>query len=434
MTPEPAKPAVAISIAREQQLIKLLMSFLVTGILFMVFPGTFLGVWNLFVISDAHSASSVSAAWMQAHGHAQLFGWIGSFILGIGFYSIPNLRRVSAWSFWDGWLVWALWTSGVALRWLTNVYQWQWTTLLPLSAVLELLAVMLFLVRSIQGHRMQGKIKGSVEPWAALVIGGTIGFIATMSVNVYESFVLAFLAGDSPAFPADFNSRFLILSVWSFPVPIAWGFTARWMPVFLGLRPSKKSLILLAFVINSIGIIAALANLLMASSLIILLGAILIVIAIRILEQAEKPAKIQGVHRSFPAFMRIAYAWFLIAAAIGVWAAIEPDSLGIGGAGRHALTVGYLMTMVFAVAPRMLPGFLGKKKLFSERLMLFALLLTNIGCAVRVTSEIIAYQHYAEWAWVLLPISATLELTGVVVFTINMVGTFLEKPMLAPAK
>ena len=102
MESECSKPSVPISIAREQQLIRLLMAYLITGLLFMVLPGTFLGVWSLFAISNAQSATSVPAAWIQAHGHAQLFGWIGSFILGIGFYSIPNLRRVSAWSFWAG--------------------------------------------------------------------------------------------------------------------------------------------------------------------------------------------------------------------------------------------------------------------------------------------------------------------------------------------
>lgn len=145
-------PSVPISIAREQQLIKLLMVYLIAGLLFMVLPGTFLGVWNLFAISNAQSATSVPAAWIQAHGHAQLFGWIGSFILGIGFYSIPNLRRVSAWSFWDGWLIWAFWTAGVALRWLADVYLWQWRVLLPLAGVFELVAVMIFLLRSMQGE------------------------------------------------------------------------------------------------------------------------------------------------------------------------------------------------------------------------------------------------------------------------------------------
>ncbi len=430
METEPTKPAVPISIAREQHLIKLLMTYLVTGILFMVLPGTFLGVWNLFAISNAQSATSVPAAWIQAHGHAQLFGWIGSFILGIGFYSIPNLRRVSAWSFWDGWLVWALWTVGVALRWLTDVYLWQWRILLPTSSLLELLAVVLFFMRSIQGHRMQNKLKSRIEPWALLVVAGTVGLILTMLFNAYESFILA--AGTSPAFPTEFNGRFLILSIWSFPVPIAWGFTARWMPVFLGLKPLRSKFILAALAVNIMGIIAALAKASLAGSILLLVGTIIMVSALRIFEHIKSPAKTQGVHKTFPLFMRIAYAWLLIASLFAVWAAMEPSAAGVAGAGRHALTVGYLMTMVFSVGSRMLPAFLGRKKLYSKRLMFLALLLTNTGCLMRVSSETLAYQHYASWAWALLPFSATLELVGVVVFTTNMVGTFFQPPLLAP--
>jgi hypothetical protein len=59
----------------------------------MLLPGTFLGVWNLISISTHQSAQSVSSAWIQVYGHAQIFGCIGTFILGIGFYSIPKLRR-----------------------------------------------------------------------------------------------------------------------------------------------------------------------------------------------------------------------------------------------------------------------------------------------------------------------------------------------------
>ncbi|MBS2004316.1 MAG: NnrS family protein [Cyanobacteria bacterium SZAS LIN-5] len=425
------KPA-PISFVREQQLIKLLMCYLGAGLLFMVLPGTFLGVWNLFAISSAHSATSIPAAWIQAHGHAQLFGWIGSFILGIGFYSIPNLRRVSARSFWDGWLIWGLWCSGVSLRWLANVYLWQWRVLLPISATFELVAVSIFLVRSIQGHRMQGETKGTVESWAQLVIAGSLGLLLAMCFNAFESFSLA-LAGSSPAFPPGFDSTFLILSIWGFPVPIAWGFTAHWMPVFLGLKPFRSKLAFFALATTGVGVAAAIASAYLASSVFLLAAAILMVLALRILESGEKPAKIQGVHRSFPIFMRTAYAWLLGASLLLVWAALEPGSLGIGGAGRHALTVGFLMTMVFTVAPRMLPAFLGRKKLYSELLMFVALLLTNTGCFLRVSSEIIAYQHYASGAWLLLPLSATLELTGVIIFTINMIGTFRQPPLLAPS-
>ena len=113
------------------------MLYVTTGLLFMLLPGTFLGVWNLLAISDRRAADSVAPGWIQAHGHAQIFGWIGSFILGIGFYSIPKLRRMNPFGLYLVWAAWTLWTSGVTLRWLTGVYQWHWRAALPLSAGLD---------------------------------------------------------------------------------------------------------------------------------------------------------------------------------------------------------------------------------------------------------------------------------------------------------
>jgi hypothetical protein len=40
------------------------------------------------------SVERVPAAWIEAHGHAQVFDWIGSFILAIGYYSRPKLRQL----------------------------------------------------------------------------------------------------------------------------------------------------------------------------------------------------------------------------------------------------------------------------------------------------------------------------------------------------
>ena len=82
------EPAILLK-AREESAQRLMMAYAITGLFFMLLPGTFLGVWNLISISGGH-ASAISTAWIQAHGHAQIFGWIGTFILGIGFYSIPK--------------------------------------------------------------------------------------------------------------------------------------------------------------------------------------------------------------------------------------------------------------------------------------------------------------------------------------------------------
>lgn len=83
-----------ITKAREVQLSRMLVAYIAMGLFFMLLPGTFLGVWNLIAISSHRSFETISPAWIQAHGHAQVFGWIGSFILGIGYYSIPKLRRI----------------------------------------------------------------------------------------------------------------------------------------------------------------------------------------------------------------------------------------------------------------------------------------------------------------------------------------------------
>jgi hypothetical protein len=66
--------------------------------------------------------------------------------------------------------------------------------------------------------------------------------------------------------------------------------------------------------------------------------------------------------------------------------------------------------------------------LFSKRLMFFALLLLTIGCALRVSCEIPAYELNWPLAWRLLPVSAIAELTAVALFAINLLVTFTRPP------
>jgi hypothetical protein len=129
---------------RETALARMVMAYIGTGLAFMLLPGTFLGVWNLLSSSNKHAANSVSAAWIQAHGQAQVFGWIGTFILGIGFYSIPKMRRSQPFAMWAAWACWAVWSTGVLLRWVATVYEWHWRVMLPVSAGLQLLAFIAF--------------------------------------------------------------------------------------------------------------------------------------------------------------------------------------------------------------------------------------------------------------------------------------------------
>lgn len=424
--PLTAEEIFEISRARETSLSRLLMFYITTGLLFMLLPGTFLGVWNLLKISSQRAAGSVSAGWIQAHGHAQIFGWIGTFILGIGFYSIPKLRRMHSFAMWAPWTCWALWTSGVALRWLTGVYQWHWRPLLPLSAALELVAFLIFFA-SVSGHRPQDSGKQALEKWVLVVIGASVGLLATLLVNLGACVFLAARAS-SPDLPPGFDQRFLVLETWGFLVPFVWGFSAKWLPVFLGLCSTRGSWLLAALGANSAGVVIAMAGRIRIAAILLCCGIVVAPWALRLLEPAQQAAKTKGVHSSFPLFIRLAYLWAIAAAVLGIWASLASDAQGIWGASRHALTVGFLATMVLSVGQRVLPAFSGMKLLYSTRLMFASLALLAAGCFLRVSSEIMAYQHFAAWAWSFLPVSAITEMTAVTIFALNLIATFNSRP------
>lgn len=392
----------------------------------MVFPGTFLGVWNLLQISGRESVASISPAWLQAHGHAQVFGWVGSFILGIGFYSIPKMRVGVKASLGIAWACWAMWTAGAALRWATNVYRWEWRTMLPASAFLELVAFLIFF-RAVSQHRVQDTNEKQLAPWIWVVISASVGFLSLLVLNLAGCFYVAFHEV-TPAFPHVFDQRYLALMAWGFLVPFVWGFSAKWMTVFLGLKPLRVKLLLAAVTVNLTGLGFTLAGIVPWGVSFFVGGTLLAIAGLRMFEPAVGEPKIRGVHSTFPFFVRMAYAWLIVAAVLGVAATRWDTSGGIWGASRHALTVGFISVMILSVGQRVLPAFAGMRQLWSAKLMFAASFLLTVGCVLRVSCEVLAYQSYADWAWNILPYSALIELTSLTVFAINILGTFVLQP------
>jgi hypothetical protein len=87
-----------------------------------------------------------------------------------------------------------------------------------------------------------------------------------------------------------------------------------------------------------------------------------------------------------------------------------------------------MAAMVFSIGQRVLPAFCGVRVLYSPKLMFWAAALLNLGCCLRVTSEIGAYQSYVPAMWPLLPVSAVIEMIAVSVFAVNLLLTFRQLP------
>lgn len=425
-----ASPAMIEVPVGERGAARLLAAFVAVGLFFLAMPGTLIGVGNLLLIALQRAPQAPPEAWIQAHGQAQIFGWVGSFMLGVSLVILPRLRGGALASLPAAWGVWLLWTGGVTLRWLTGVSDVPAHPYFVASAVLELAAWILALALILRGQRERGAAAfGSVLGYA-----GFCGLGMTLLVNLRATLQAA---PGTVVYPPLLDREWVELAVWAFILPLAVNYSALILGGVLGWRPPRAAR-------SRLGIFDLLALLVAALTVAVLLGAfaaadvlalalaILGVWALRVLEPPAQPAQVAGVYRGYPVFIRMAYGWLLLGAALGVVAHLAPQWPGLGGASRHAVTVGFVATLIFSAGPRLLPRLLGERRLFSSSLMAVSLWVLTLGCALRVFSEAAAYGTPAAWTWSWLPLSAYLELTAVLVFVANLGLTLVRRPAYAP--
>jgi len=392
----------------ERRLARLLAAYIVTGLLFMILPGTVLGVWNLVGISSQREMAGVSPAWIQAHGHAQFFGWVGTFIIGISLYTLPKFRGARCRSIPVGWAMWVMWSIGVGLRWLAGISNSVHPAEFRIASGLEVTAAALLLWEVGQSgakHR-----KG--QPWETPIFSG---LVALPMLLIWQLWLTMRPLG-SPALPAAPDRIFISLAVWVFAFPVVVGYSAKLFPGLIGTAPVDETGLRTAMA----SVVAAAAGFAFNSTVVAAaatcFAAALVCWSLKVFHPKVGNPKTAGVYRRYPQFAQLAYAWLCVSAALG-FGALRPGMLG---ASRHAFTVGFLATLIFAIGPRILPSFLNSRELWSARLMRFSLVLITGGCALRVIFEPLAYGGAVPFAWRVLPISAFVELAAVLLFGFNL--------------
>ncbi len=260
-----------------------------------------------------------------------------------------------------------------------------------------------------------------------IVGASTLVFLITLIANCGILFWQG-LTGNTPALPHVLDQQFVVLAVWGILVPTIWGFNARWLPVFAGLKKPDGGRLLVAYALSIIGIVTTFAGWLSVAAVALLFAALLSVDALHIWERSVNPPKLLNIHPSFAVFVRLTYLWLLVSCLLGLLAVPLDRAGGFWGASRHALTVGFVAGMVFAIGQRVLPAFCGMRILWSKRLMFWSLLLLYTGCFLRVASEPLAYENLWTPAWKVLPCSAVIELAAVSLFALN-IGVTLYRPL-----
>ena len=117
--------------------------------------------------------------------------------------------------------------------------------------------------------------------------------------------------------------------------------------------------------------------------------------------------------------VRSAFAWAFVG--VGILAA---GTLGVGGsyfqisAGRHAVALGFVTLMIYAVAARALPAFLSRR-LWSPQLQAATLLIANLGVVLRVFPQLLEGASLDA----VIGLSGIFSYTGLLLFTVNVVRT-----------
>src|SRR5450756_2626399 len=79
-----------------------------------------------------------------------------------------------------------------------------------------------------------------IATWMRLVMASTVAFLLALLMNQAVSISVS-MTSMHPEIPHWLDQRYLFLAAWGFPVLAVWGFNARWLPIFLGLRKPSGS-------------------------------------------------------------------------------------------------------------------------------------------------------------------------------------------------
>jgi hypothetical protein len=370
---------------------------------------------------------------VQAHGHLQLVGFVGLFIVGIAYHVLPRFKntelalpRLALPSI-------ALLALGAVLRTITQPWadSGAIAALLVVSGVLELAGAATFtavLVATLA--RVQRK------NYDRFLIAAAAWFVAASAANLW---VVGEIARDGGSVvPASRDTPLLEMYFFGFITLFVLGVSIRVLPHFISLRPPQVRYLTPTLALYTAGLLVRVGSgwletystwtrpdwLAAASIYAMAAAAGLFVFALNLHRPSvrDESSDAPGPHERL---IRTAYVWLVIAFVIEAWYAtkgvtggFQPDILEGGGA-RHALALGFVTQMIFGVGSRALPVFAGKK-LYSERLVVVAWILINIATLLRVGHAVIPAGS-ATFRFDQIAVAGAFALFAVLIFAYSIV-------------
>ncbi len=414
----------------EQQQAEFRPGFIWLALATATFAGFGIGGHLAFVIGFGFPLNASFPSMVQAHGHAQLVGWAGLFVIGTSLHFIPRLSSVPLpHQRWIGAILWLMGT-GLLLRVFgqptllylaeglgLDLLRW----LVGGSGALEGAGILLYLFLLTKSLRGTGDIRlqpafAAVRPYFGMMVAGWLLFLCVNFLLVVG------MAGSGHAVVDHAWNEFGIQGFIELTLlPVAMAHSVRIFPMVLALSAAFWPVRAIAYAyLTGVGVELACAALSLSgldAGMVRALGSLGVLVKGSVIlwftwkldvltrrRRVERSARFlqsgpdrpptrpglpdYGEFGRFELLVYSAYTWLVLAAGCEILAAVAtlaglPSPVS-WDAVRHMYLVGFISLLIFGVAVRMLPGFLRKKAVASPALVEATFWLGNTAALFRV--------------------------------------------------
>jgi hypothetical protein len=411
--------------------------FFLAGIILILTAGATWGAWLLWSIGFTSSFTGISVHHVNAHGHAQIYGWVGVFIMGFAYQAFPRL--------WHTELAWpqaavaafvAL-VAGMIIRTtgMTATGAGEWA--LPAAMVggaLEAVAVLTFAVQLLVTYRRSDVSRRPMEPYAGFIFGAIAWFVLMCGFDLFHTWVTMTAATPELLvwYVATYQAPLRDLQIHGLALFMVLGVSIRMLPPLFGVPQTPpgrawKALGVLTFaVLGQVVIYLAyrfsgnprLGGLLMIPWLALAAGIAMVALPWELwrpLKQSDRSGK----------FVRMAYLWLAVSLVMLLMMPVYQWLSGIYfshayyGAIRHAITVGFISLMIMGFAAKVAPTLNGIDTRTLGSLW-GPFILINVGCFLRCSLQIGTDWHPTFFR--LVGVSGTLEVIALAWWGAHVAG------------
>jgi hypothetical protein len=416
--------------------------FFKAGILVVLTLGAVWGAYLLLRIAFAGSFQAVGLHEVNAHGHAQIFGWVGLFVMGFAYQAFPRFKHTILVSPRLAYSTLILMLLGISARSmfepLVTTLSWAGVPALG-GSLLEVFAITVFVGIILQTWRTSGKPLAVYDYY----ILAAMGWFIVQAVYEAVYFAATLNAADADgliSLVATWQGSLRDIQIHGFAMLMILGVSQRIFHHFYDLpAPHPRRAAVVLGLLNAAIIAEALGLILMRLAghgwaALWYTGVITLTISVAMLVYDWHIfGRVAEADRNLK-FLRAAYVWLFVSLAMLValpayqfgllpWLAPEGGATRLGfshayyGAIRHAITVGFISLMIVGVAAKVVPTLNGVNVRGLSALWAPFLLL-NAGCTLRVVGQTVT--DFTDCAFPFAGVSGVLEVTGLALWGVHL--------------